>query len=168
MYRGPLVMVLGGGLAACAPVEPAAIPAPAQNGRAEQAGQAGQAAAGSVTGALAEVNAFRARAGVAVLRQSAVLSRVAAGHAADLAATGRFSHEGRDGSSVGDRARRAGYRYCFIAENLARGPGSLDEVISGWRASPGHRANMLNVEADEMALVRQGDLWVMVLGRGGC
>ena len=162
-------MVLGGVLAACAPGEPVAVPAPSQDGRAEQDGRA---AAGSVTGALAEVNAFRARAGVragvAVLRQSAVLSRVAAGHAAELASCGRFSHEGRDGSSVGDGAHRAGYRYCFIAENLARGPGSPDEVIPGWRVSPGHRANMLSLEADEMALVRQGYLWVMVLGRGGC
>lgn len=104
-------MVLSGLLAACAPFEPAASPAPSRDGRAEQDGRA---VAGSVTGARAVVNAFRARAGVPVLRQSAVLSRVAAGHAADLVATGRFSHRGRDGSNVGDRAHRAGYRFVSL------------------------------------------------------
>ena len=126
------------------------------------------AVAGAVPGGVAATNTFRAQASVAPLRQNAVLAQVAAIHAADLVATGGLSHTGSDGSSVGDRARRAGYNYCFVAENIARTQDSLDEVISGWMFSPGHRANMLNPQASEMALVRQGDLWVMVLGRNGC
>ncbi len=112
------------------------------------------------------INATRAEAGRGALRVSAPLTRAAAAHAADLARSGRFSH---DGSSVGDRVRRQGYGYCFAAENLAKGQGRLDEVLRGWMRSPGHRRNMLSEHAVEFGLVRgAGRIWVMVLGRSGC
>lgn len=115
------------------------------------------------------LNKVRAEAGAGAVTPSAKLKAAAAAHARDLAARGAFSHEGSDGSQVGVRARRAGYRYCFVAENLAKGQGSLEVVLRGWMGSQGHRRNMLSREAREFALVRgPGNLWVMVLGRAGC
>lgn len=115
------------------------------------------------------VNAARADAGRGALDVDSQLTQAAAAHARDLAATGAFGHTGADGSSVGDRVRRQGYGFCFVAENIAKGQGSLDEVLRGWMASPGHRRNMLAKQAREFGLVRgPGNLWVMVLGRPGC
>ncbi|HKL56277.1 MAG: CAP domain-containing protein [Roseovarius sp.] len=115
------------------------------------------------------LNTVRAQAGVGAVTPSAKLRKAAAAHARDLAASGAFSHQGSDGSQVGVRVRRTGYRYCFVAENLAKGQGSLEAVLKGWMGSKGHRRNMLSREAEEFALVRgPGNLWVMVLGRAGC
>lgn len=115
------------------------------------------------------MNATRAEAGRGALEVNAKLTQAAAAHARDLAKTGSFSHTGSDGSTVGDRVRRAGYGFCFVAENIAKGQGSLDQVLNGWKASPGHRRNILAKQAREFGLVRgPGNLWVMVLGRSGC
>ncbi|MDD9726217.1 CAP domain-containing protein [Roseovarius sp. SK2] len=119
--------------------------------------------------ALGWINAFRANEGRAPLEVSGTLTRAAASHAADMARKGYFSHAGADGSSIADRARRAGYGFCFIAENIAKGQSGLDSVLTGWARSPGHRKNMLASEAESVALVEApGRIWVMMLGRDGC
>lgn len=115
------------------------------------------------------LNAYRSEKGRPALSVSPRLTRAAAGHAADMAARGFFNHTGSGGSSIGDRVRAQGYGFCFVAENIAKGQGSLDQVLSGWAASEGHNRNMLAREAREFGLVRgPGNLWVMVLGRPGC
>lgn len=115
------------------------------------------------------VNDARAQAGRVDLALSPALTDAAVAHARDLAQTGRFSHVGSNGSSVGHRVRRQGYGFCFVAENIAKGQGSLDAVLKGWMTSEGHRRNMLAKQARDFGLVRgPGDLWVMVLGASGC
>lgn len=74
---------------------------------------------------------IRARNGLESLAVDDRLTRAAASHARDMAAGGFFAHEGSDGSGVGARARRAGYGYCRVAENIAKGQGSLEEVLKG-------------------------------------
>ncbi|QFT93468.1 Cysteine-rich secretory protein family protein [Roseovarius sp. THAF9] len=129
----------------------------------------GQDVANRGQAALAWINAFRAKEGRAPLKVSRSLTRAAAAHAADMARKGYFSHSGSDGSSIADRARRAGYRFCFIAENIAKGQRDVNGVLIGWEASTGHRNNMLAREADHVALVEApGRIWVMMLGRDGC
>ncbi len=115
-----------------------------------------------------QTNAMRANAGLQPLRVSGALTRAAAEHARDMAQNRFFSHTGSDGSGIGDRARGAGYGFCFIAENIAQGQSSVDQVLTGWMASTGHRRNILSEGAREFALVREGNIWVMVLGRPGC
>ncbi len=115
-----------------------------------------------------QTNALRANAGLEPLSVSAALTRAAGGHARDMAQNDFFSHTGSDGSGIGDRARAAGYGFCFIAENIAQGQSSLDAVMTGWMNSTGHRINILSEGAREFALVREGDTWVMMLGRPGC
>ena len=116
-------------------------------------------------------NAFRKSKGLAPLAISPVLEAVADGHARDMAARGYFSHKGKDGSTVGRRAKRKGYRYCLIAENIAQGQNSPAAVMKSWSASPGHRANMMQPKMREIGVARApGDTWVMVVGTrmGGC
>jgi uncharacterized protein YkwD len=43
-----------------------------------------------------------------------------------------------------DRARRVGYVYGRIAENVALGYPSAEAVVEGWMASKGHRENILD------------------------
>lgn len=118
--------------------------------------------------ALDAVNSYRAQYSQPLLRTNGRLAAAAASHAADMAATDGLSHTGSDGGDVADRARAAGYDYCFIAENIAQGPQDIPEALAGWMASPGHRQNMLNPRAREMALAQRGAYWVMVLGERGC
>jgi len=130
---------------------------------------AAQEAADRSKAAMGWINAFRAQEGRGPLVASDALSRAAAAHARDMARKGVFSHAGSDGSDIGDRARRAGYRFCFIAENIAKGQRDVQAVLNGWAGSSGHRKNMLAREAQAVALVEApGRIWVMVLGRDGC
>ncbi|WP_324754384.1 CAP domain-containing protein [Roseovarius sp. Pro17] len=117
----------------------------------------------------AQLANIRARYSLPPLTVSSALTQAAAAHARDMQANGFFSHTGSDGSGIGDRAHAAGYGFCFIAENIAQGQGSLDKVMEGWMASTGHRRNILSDGAREFAMVRTGgNIWVMVLGRSGC
>src|SRR5687767_2846426 len=79
---------------------------------------------------LALVNEARARPrrcggkrleSVSALARSAVLDAVAVAHARDMAARGGMRHAGTDGSTPGERATRAGYRWRVVGENVARG-----------------------------------------------
>ncbi|MEL6465018.1 MAG: CAP domain-containing protein [Pseudomonadota bacterium] len=124
--------------------------------------------AASVTAAdpavLSAVNAERGAQNRAPLVYDAKLEAQAQAHAQDMAVAGFFSHTGSDGSDIGQRLARAGYRYCFGAENIAAGQRSLAEVMAGWMASPGHRRNILHRRAAAVGVARApGNLWVMVL-----
>lgn len=126
-------------------------------------------AADPVPGGAQVLNALRAQHGLRPLVQSEKLQRAAERHAQDMAKRGYFSHTGANGSGIAERARAVGFRYCSLAENIARGHGSLGAVMSGWNGSRGHRRNMLNRDAQEFGLARAaGNIWVMKLGREGC
>lgn len=130
---------------------------------------ASTALADPVPGAADALNAFRAQNGQGAVALSPKLQKAAESHARDMAKRGYFAHNGPNGSTIGTRVKRSGYRYCFAAENIAKGQTSLAQVMDGWANSAGHRRNMLSDQAREFGLARaQGNIWVMVLGRPGC
>jgi uncharacterized protein YkwD len=99
------------------------------------------------------------------------LAQAALAHSADMANRNYFSHEGKDGTEVGERAQRAGYRWRRIGENIASGQGSAQDVVAGWLSSPGHCANIMNPGFTDMgaayALNQRSDLliyWTQVFG----
>lgn len=119
--------------------------------------------------ALQSLNDLRAEEGLEPVSYSETLERAAARHARDMSRAQFFSHRGSDGSDVARRVSRAGYTWCWVAENIAQGHRSLREVMYGWAVSPGHRANMLSPRAVEFAIARtRDDVWVMVLARPTC
>lgn len=71
------------------------------------------------------------------------LAKVARLHALDMAERREMTHDGADGSRVGDRAKRAGYHYVKVGENVARGQRSVSKVVNEWMRSEGHRKNVL-------------------------
>lgn len=95
-------------------------------------------------------NAFRRSEGLNAVSRNVALDQAARSFADYLAKSGRFAHEA-DGRQPADRAKAAGYWHCTIAENLALNLDSrgftvtklADEAVEGWKASPGHRKNML-------------------------
>lgn len=127
-----------------------------------------QPAGGLSAAVAADVNAFRAASGRAPIAADARLAAAASAHAADMASKGYFSHSGADGSSVGARVKRQGYGFCFVAENIAQGQTSPAEALASWKASQGHRDNMLSANATQFGMAQAGSYWVMVLGKPGC
>lgn len=117
---------------------------------------------------LAGVNEARAAKGLAALKLSPRLTNAAQSHSCDMAAQGRFTHAGSDGSDLGTRLRRVGYGYGVAAENVARGFDTPERVLEFWLNSPGHRANILQRQVRDMGLgfaTPNGDrpYWAMVL-----
>lgn len=118
----------------------------------------------------AGVNANRRAQGQAPLAYNRRLSQAAMAHACDMSVNGFFGHQGSDGSNIQRRVRNAGYRDCVVAENLAWGYPSSQQIISGWMNSSGHRNNMLHPRVAEMGIAvtegAKGPNWVLVLARG--
>jgi uncharacterized protein YkwD len=105
------------------------------------------------------------------LQPNAFLERAAQAHAADMAEHSYFSHTGRDGSQVGQRATRADYAWRRVGENLAAGQTTAAQAVQGWLDSPGHCANLMQAAYTEMGLAYEVNLrseggiyWVQVLG----
>jgi uncharacterized protein YkwD len=101
---------------------------------------------------LSLVNAARAKprkcgqtqfAAAAPLALSAILSRAALIHSQDMANKKFFDHRGSDGSTVGTRAARVGYKWRTVGENIAVGVETPEDVVQGWLDSPGHCANIM-------------------------
>lgn len=96
------------------------------------------------------------------------LGAAAQAHSRDMARQSYFSHQSKDGREVADRAKQAGYRWRGIGENIAMGQESVDQVMEGWLASPGHCANIMDRWFTEMgsahAVAGGRAYWTQVFG----
>ncbi|TWI57615.1 Cysteine-rich secretory protein family protein [Pseudomonas duriflava] len=84
------------------------------------------------------------------LRWNAKLGQAAFAHSREMATFNYFSHTGKGGSKVGERAREEGYLWRRIGENIFAGSGSAREAVAGWLASPGHCANIMDPHYTDM------------------
>lgn len=122
---------------------------------------------------LAATNELREETERAPLERSPLLDAAAQEYAELLRDEDHYGHVGPQGSRPGDRVREEGYRYRWIAENIAKGLFTPEEVVARWSRSPDHRRNMLHPKPEEVGLgVAYGEtggeldvLWVMLLGR---
>jgi uncharacterized protein YkwD len=96
------------------------------------------------TAMLARVNAERARDGRPPLKLDPRLDEAAQHHAEDMLAHSYYSHTSPEGTTPIDRVRKSGYVPHIVAENIARGPFAVDEVMDNWMASREHRGNLLH------------------------
>lgn len=117
------------------------------------------------------INQYRAENGLKPLRLNASLTDAAKEHSRDLAKWDRISHYGSDGSNPWDRVKRTGYKPRVAAENVGTGQASFDEVLKGWKESPGHNKNLLLADGREMGLALVQDpktefksFWTLVIG----
>jgi uncharacterized protein YkwD len=102
-----------------------------------------------------------------------LLAQAAANHSQDMSAHNFFAHVGSDGSTLGQRVDAVGYPWSTLGENIAAGQTSVNQVVDGWIASPGHCANLLNPNFQDVGVAcvagAAGDqyptYWTMDLGR---
>ncbi len=112
------------------------------------------------------LNVERTAKGRKALAVSDVLNAVAQRHAEDMVAKGYFSHTGQDGSTLGNRMKRNGYKFCYAAENIASGQRSASETMTAWRNSAGHNKNNLSRKPTEVGAGFAGNsMWVLVFGK---
>ena len=88
-------------------------------------------------------NRIRAEAKLPPLEPSSKLQAAAEKHAKDMAAQGKMSHKGSDGSSSMHRITAKGYNYRRAGENIAAGHFTVDGLMKGWMESPHHKRNIL-------------------------
>ena len=105
------------------------------------------------------------------LARSAALDRTATDHARDMASRSRMEHTGSDGSTPGERATRAGYRWSRIGENVAAGQPTPELAVASWLDSPRHCANLMEPAFTEMGIGFAADsanavaiYWAQVFG----
>jgi uncharacterized protein YkwD len=117
------------------------------------------------------INAYRKEKGLKPLKLSPELTAAAKAHATDLAKWDRISHYGSDGSNPWDRVKRTGYKARLTAENVGTGQIDFNEVMKGWKDSPGHNKNLLMSDADHMGVALVQDpktefksFWTLVIG----
>ncbi|MFA5951831.1 MAG: CAP domain-containing protein [Hyphomicrobium sp.] len=117
------------------------------------------------------INQYRHEKGLKPLKLNPKLTEAAKEHSRDLAKWDRISHYGSDGSNPWDRVKRTGYNAQLAAENVGTGQVSFDEVLKGWKDSPGHNKNLLLGDAREMGLALVQDpktefrsFWTLVIG----
>jgi uncharacterized protein YkwD len=123
-------------------------------------------ASGAVARIVELVNAERSKVGCSALTLNMTLSKVAQAHSEDMALHQNMSHYGSDGSSPGDRITSAGYAWSAYGENVAYGYVSPEQVMAGWMASPGHKANILNCTFKEIGvgLAQPNNYWTQDFG----
>jgi uncharacterized protein YkwD len=123
---------------------------------------------------LDQVNAIRAEVGAESVVMCAALERSAQYYAQLMADKLFFAHVGPDGSTPGDRAQAQSYGSPYVGENIAAGQQNVTEVVTAWRNSPGHYANLVNPRVHHVGFGRAetalGDYhlyWSQEFGVGG-
>jgi uncharacterized protein YkwD len=128
---------------------------------------------------LRQINAHRAAgancggqqmAPAEALLWSDALERAAEVQVRHMARIGDVTHQGPDGSSVGQRITAQGYEWRAAGENAAAGKDSALATLAQWMGSPGHCRNLMGAQFHEVAVARQDNpgsayrvYWVMVL-----
>jgi len=99
------------------------------------------------------LNMERAARKMTILHESPELVRLARRHSADMAARNFLTHQSSTGKSLTERLIDAGILYTEDGENVARSGALAPDVIhAGFMSSPGHRANILNPNFEEVGI----------------
>jgi len=107
---------------------------------------------------LVDINAFRARHGLARLRPSTPLTTAARAHSQQMAQDGYFAHNSADGSVFWRRLQAyypsSSWRYWAVGENLLWSAPAVDgaRALDLWVASPEHLRNLLDPQWREIGV----------------
>ncbi len=97
-------------------------------------------------------NKEREKKKLPALKPNPQLFKAARGHSTNMAKQEKMEHV-LDGKGPGQRARAAGYRADWIAENIAAGEDwTLAGVVADWMDSKGHRENILSTKYTEVGV----------------
>ncbi len=101
---------------------------------------------------IAQTNDQRGKNGLLPLRRNDQLTRAAEAKGADMLAKGYWAHTAPDGKEPWYFINQAGYNYTRAGENLARDFRDTTSTVNAWMNSPGHRANLLNPNYQEIGV----------------
>jgi uncharacterized protein YkwD len=115
------------------------------------------------------ISSYRAQNGLGPVRVNSRLMTAAGDYARAMGQRDKINHT--IGGSLAKRVSAAGYDWGTTAENLGAGYGSLDAVIASWKASAGHRRNLLNPNVTEMGIAavatapgsKHRDYWALIM-----
>lgn len=97
------------------------------------------------------LNETRAQAGLPALTIDSRAEAIAMAHSQDMVAHDFTGHESPTTGSPADRVRASGLHSGLVLENIGRGY-SAQEIHDGLVASPGHRANLVNADANVVGI----------------
>jgi uncharacterized protein YkwD len=101
------------------------------------------------------INYERLKRGLSPLTWSDRIARIARQHSKNMAQQHFFSHRGKDGSLVSDRASRNGISWMGIGENIVYFQGYDDPAkfaANSWMDSKDHKKNILNKDWQESGI----------------
>lgn len=104
-------------------------------------------------------NEFRKEEKLPPMKPNKELTKAAEYFAKFMAETDKYGHEA-DGSKPADRAKKHGYEYAIVLENIAWQMNAAgfttdtlaDGFVTGWKESPGHRKNMLDPDVTDTGM----------------
>jgi len=97
------------------------------------------------------ISGYRKNNGLGAVTIDPALMKIAAEHAQAMASRDRLDHD-LGGHSFNQRIAGSGYDAKTAYENIGAGYHTLAEAFSGWRGSPGHRANMLKRDVNHIGI----------------
>lgn len=107
----------------------------------------------TVAGIISETNRHRQSEGLPTLNPNSILGKAATSKTADMFAKQYFEHVSPSGEGPAEVVTAAGYSYLVVGENLALGNFASDvDVVQAWMDSPGHRANILSTNFQEIGV----------------
>jgi uncharacterized protein YkwD len=109
-----------------------------------------------VSRVIARTNSYRVANGCPALTVNPILMGTAQGHSQEMALRDYVGHNSADGTSPWDRIKAAGYNYRLVAENIAWGATSPEQVVDAWffesPPNDAHRKNTLNCGLHEIGV----------------
>lgn len=102
---------------------------------------------------ISETNRQRVNQGLTAFTENELLNKAAEIKVRDMFEKQYFDHLSPAGTGPDSLARKVGYEYVSIGENLALGTfGDEGALVDAWMNSPGHRANILRPQFKEIGL----------------
>jgi uncharacterized protein YkwD len=101
---------------------------------------------------IALTNEVRQQYGLIPLKENTLLDLAAQQKAQDMSLNNYFAHFSPAGVSPWYWISKSGYNYHYAGENLAMNFIDSDEVVKAWLNSPGHRANLLNANYQDIGI----------------
>ncbi len=96
------------------------------------------------------ISGYRKNNGLGAVSVDPALTKLAAEQANAMASRDRLDHD--VGRGFSHRIAGSGYDAKAAYENIGAGYHTLAEAFSGWRGSPGHRANMLKRDVNHIGI----------------
>ncbi|AHF15240.1 CAP domain-containing protein [Niabella soli] len=121
---------------------------------------------------LGQINAIRAKGcncggvryrAVPPVRWNTKLENAAVAQSNYMQRTNQLTHTGRNGTTPGKRITAAGYRWSYMAENVAMGQQNTTQVMQSWLQSPAHCKNIMSPYVSEIGAARSGRYWTLDL-----